>query len=85
MATTLNSHKKNMKLPFLPAPSQPRKYPTVRLAVRAAKLRKALAFGPLTRAQAQSMMQCSRFALSNTLKTMPDVAVVAGVVTRAAA
>lgn len=73
------------RLPFLPAPSQPRKYRTVRAAVRAAKLRKALAFGPLTRAQAQSMMQCSRFALSNTLKTMPDVRIVRGVVTRAAA
>lgn len=83
MATTLNSHKKNMKLPFLPAPSQPRKYPTVRLAVRAAKLRKWLAFGPSHVTELAAVMRCTPRAIYHTAKVMPDVRIVRGTMERA--
>jgi DNA-binding transcriptional regulator GbsR (MarR family) len=42
-------------------------------AVRAENIRRWLSLGPLPFAELARDMQCSRFALSSTLKTMRDV------------
>jgi len=63
------------KLPYTPGLSKryPRRW--MLLDDRAALIRKALQFGPLTLVELRSRMGCSRFALYKTLRSMPDVSV----------
>ena len=65
-------------LPFLPAPLRPRRHRRVALDTRAANVRKWLAFGPVPLASLARDMQCTRYALWHTLRTMPDVRVTYG-------
>jgi hypothetical protein len=60
----------------LPAPIRPRRRRRMARAVRAVRaenIRRWLALGPLPFAELVRDMQCTRFALSKTLTTMPDV------------
>ena len=67
-------------LPYLPAPSRPRRHKIVRRTVRANRLRRWLQFGPSHVTELAHAMQCTRYAIYSTLAIMPDVTNDRGVV-----
>lgn len=58
---------------MLPAPTRRRRHKTVPMAVRADRIRRWLTVAPDRARDLCDAMQCSRFALIHTVRTMPDV------------
>ncbi len=63
------------KLPYTPGLSKRGPKSRMRLTDRAALVRKALQFGPLTLPELRARLGCSRFAVRKTLAVMTDVRV----------
>ena len=60
---------------LLPAPSRPRRHQRTRTAVRADRIRRWLSIAPDSLDGLCIAMQCTRFEIRQTVRTMPDVTV----------